>query len=118
VGKKVRNLENRNIGAEVGVLADLAALDPDNARALLTVTGGPHGLRAARHLLHAVGADGTDQEGNCCYAQLRGSGHDLARDTRGDRKLRDTSGGEDAPVQGRRRKHLRLHELAPGKRLS
>ena len=65
--------------ARIGVqtAADLAAFDPDNARALMTVTGGPHGLRVARDLLPAVGTDGADQEGNCCHAQLRGSGHVL-----------------------------------------
>ena len=50
-----------------------------------------------------AGANGADQEGNCSHPQLRGSGHSLARDARGHRKLRHTSGGEDAPLQGRRR---------------
>ena len=52
--------------ARIGVqtAADLAALDPDNARALMNVTGWPHGLRAARDLLPAAGADGAHQEGN------------------------------------------------------
>ena len=41
--------------------------------------------------------------------ELRGSRNVLAADARGHRKLRDPSSGEDAPVKGRRRKHLRIH---------
>ena len=93
----------------VRTAADLAALDPDNARALMTVTGGAHRLRAARDLLSAFGIDGADQEGNRRDSQLRRSGHLLGADARGDRKLCHTCGGEDAPLQGGRREHLCLH---------
>ncbi|GEM_PF-1869002 len=65
--------------AKIGVQTPgaLAALDPDNARALMTVTEGAHGLPAARDLLPAAGADGAHQEGNyrieanqeCCPRQ-------------------------------------------------
>ena len=57
-----------------------------------------HGLRAARDLLHAFGADGADPKGNRGHPKLRESGHDLDRDARSDRKLRDASCGEDAPL--------------------
>ncbi len=52
--------------AKLGIqtAADLAALEPDDARALMTVTGGRTVLRAARNLLPS------DTEGNC---PLRGA---------------------------------------------
>ena len=84
----------------VSTAADLAALEADDARALMTVTGG----RVVCEL-----------RGISCYRwscwSRRGrelpspgvleTGHILVRDARGHRKLRHSRGGEDVPVQGR-----------------
>jgi hypothetical protein len=54
----------------------------------------PHGLRDARDLLSASGADGADEEGYCRDSQLRSSGHVLGGDAGSDRELCDAGCGK------------------------
>ncbi len=97
--------------AKLGIqtAADLAALEPDDARALMTVTGGRTVYELRGISCMPLELVKPTRKGIAVTPELWKPGHDLAGDARSAGQLRDPRSGEDAPVQGGRRQPVRLH---------